>query len=110
MAPAQIRVGRHAGAGEVVALVEELHDALHGLCRNGDSRVCRVVGELGVQCLGATLAREVVDNHVRENADIQIRLWSEGTTIGTASGTITSLSTITRFHHLWVKALTCLTS
>jgi hypothetical protein len=25
-----------------------------------------------------TLAWEVVDNHVRENADIQIRLWSEG--------------------------------
>ena len=25
-----------------------------------------------------TLAWEVVDNHVRENGDIQIRLWSEG--------------------------------
>src|SRR4051794_16619178 len=33
--------------------VEELHDALHGRCGNGDSGVCRVVGELGVQRLDA---------------------------------------------------------
>jgi hypothetical protein len=57
-----------------------------------------------------TLAWEVVDNHVRENADIQIRLWSEGKYHRHGEWDDYFLVHYHVLSPLVVKALTCLTS